>query len=162
MHMPLEDSLGLNLLAANQHRADHNRAHFDAWNLLCLNLMSSPGAGKTSLLERSLPAPGLLAHILVSKYCDHLPLYRQERIYATRHGVELPRQTMARWVGLAADWLRPIYDLILTGVMAGGYVQVDETPIEYLDLPSTGRRRGVPLGNQPSGQVSGQASAGRL
>ena len=56
MHMPLEDSLGLNLLAANQHRADHNREHFDAWNLLCLNVMSSPGAGKTSLLERSLAA----------------------------------------------------------------------------------------------------------
>lgn len=54
MHMPLEDSLGLNLLAANQHQASHNREHFDAWNLLCLNLMSSPGAGKTSLLERSL------------------------------------------------------------------------------------------------------------
>jgi hydrogenase nickel incorporation protein HypB len=55
MHMPLEDSLGLNLLAANQHQAAHNREHFDAWKLLCLNVMSSPGAGKTSLLERSLP-----------------------------------------------------------------------------------------------------------
>ena len=56
MHMPLEDSLGLNLLAANQHQAEHNREHFDAWRLLCLNVMSSPGAGKTSLLERSLAA----------------------------------------------------------------------------------------------------------
>jgi len=56
MHMPLEDTLGLNLLAANQHQAEHNREHFDAWNLLCLNIMSSPGAGKTSLLERSLAA----------------------------------------------------------------------------------------------------------
>jgi hydrogenase nickel incorporation protein HypB len=55
MHMPLEDSLGLNLLAANQHQAAHNREQFDAWKLLCLNVMSSPGAGKTSLLERSLP-----------------------------------------------------------------------------------------------------------
>ena len=54
--MPLEDTLGLNLLAANQHQAEHNRDHFDAWNLLCLNVMSSPGAGKTSLLERSLAA----------------------------------------------------------------------------------------------------------
>jgi hydrogenase nickel incorporation protein HypB len=54
MHMPLEDTLGLNLLAANQHQAEHNREHFDAWRLLCLNVMSSPGAGKTSLLERSL------------------------------------------------------------------------------------------------------------
>ncbi|EDY38583.1 hydrogenase accessory protein HypB [Cyanobium sp. PCC 7001] len=52
--MPLEDTLGLNLLAANQHQAEHNREHFDGWNLLCLNVMSSPGAGKTSLLERSL------------------------------------------------------------------------------------------------------------
>ena len=56
MHMPLEDTLGLNLLAANQQQADHNRQHFDAWRLLCLNVMSSPGAGKTSLLERSLAA----------------------------------------------------------------------------------------------------------
>lgn len=56
MHMPLEDTLGLNLLAANQHQAEHNREHFDAWQLLCLNVMSSPGAGKTSLLERSLAA----------------------------------------------------------------------------------------------------------
>jgi len=56
MHMPLEDTLGLNLLAANQHQAEHNRDHFDAWDLLCLNVMSSPGAGKTSLLERSLAA----------------------------------------------------------------------------------------------------------
>lgn len=54
MHMPLEDTLGLNLLAANQHQAEHNRQHFDTWRLLCLNMMSSPGAGKTSLLERSL------------------------------------------------------------------------------------------------------------
>lgn len=56
MHLPLQDTLGLNLLAANQHQAEHNRHHFDAWRLLCINLMSSPGAGKTSLLERSLVA----------------------------------------------------------------------------------------------------------
>jgi transposase len=84
------------------------------------------------LLDRSLPAPGLLAQVLVSKYCDHLPLYRQEQIYAQRHGVHLPRQTLSRWVELAADWLKPIYEQIRTGVLAGGYVQIDETPIEYL------------------------------
>jgi len=54
MHMPLEDTLGINLLAANDHQAEHNREHFDAWRLLCLNVMSSPGAGKTSLLEQTL------------------------------------------------------------------------------------------------------------
>ena len=61
-----------------------------------------------SLLERSIATPGLLAQILVSKYCDHLPLYRQEAIYWSRHQVWLPRQTMAEWVGLAAQWLQPI------------------------------------------------------
>jgi transposase len=93
-----------------------------------------------SLQERCLAAPGLLAQILIAKYCDHLPLYRQEQIYRTRHGVELPRQSMARWVGLAADWLRPIYETMRTGVLAGGYVQVDETPIRYLD-PGHGKTR---------------------
>jgi transposase len=62
-----------------------------------------------AILERSIVAPGLLAQIVVAKYCDHLPLYRQESIYWTRHQVWLPRQTMAEWMGLAADWLRPIY-----------------------------------------------------
>jgi transposase len=85
-----------------------------------------------SLQERCLAAPGLLAQVIVAKYCDHLPLYRQEQIYRSRHGVELPRQTLARWMELSADWLRPIYEAIRTGVMAGGYVQADETPIEYL------------------------------
>jgi transposase len=92
------------------------------------------------LLDRSLPAAGLLAHILVSKYCDHLPLYRQEQIYAQRHQVQLPRQTLARWVALAADWLKPIYEQIRTGVMAGGYVQMDETPIDYLE-PGNGKTK---------------------
>lgn len=93
-----------------------------------------------SLQERCLAAPGLLAQILIAKYCDHLPLYRQEQIYRIRHGVYLPRHSMARWVGLAADWLRPIYEQMRTGVLAGGYVQVDETPIRYLD-PGHGKTR---------------------
>jgi transposase len=106
------------------------------------------------LLDRSLPAAGLLAHILVGKYCDHLPLYRQEQIYAQRHGVHLPRQTLARWVALAADWLKPIYEHIRTGVMAGGYVQVDETPVDYLE-PGHGRTRQGYLwtGSRPRGDV---------
>lgn len=85
-----------------------------------------------TLQERSIAAPGLLAAIIVGKYCDHLPLYRQEQICQSRHGIGLPRQTMARWLGLAADWLTPLYEEIRTGVMSGGYVQIDETPIDYL------------------------------
>jgi transposase len=107
-----------------------------------------------SLQERCIAAPGLLAQILISKYCDHLPLYRQEQIYRTRHDICLPRQSMARWIGLAAEWLRPIYQQIRTGVMAGGYVQVDETPIKYLD-PGHGRTRQGYLwtSSKPGGDV---------
>ena len=106
------------------------------------------------LQERSLAAPGLLAQVLVSKYCDHLPLYRQEQIFLRRHQVHLPRQSLARWVALAADWLKPIYEQIRTGVMAGGYVQVDETPVNYLD-PGFGRARQGYLwtGSRPKGDV---------
>lgn len=92
------------------------------------------------LLERGWAAPGLLAYIIVSKYCDHLPLYRQEQIFAHRHKVHLPRQTLTRWMELCADWLKPIYEHIRTGVMAGGYVQVDETPVEYLE-PGHGKTK---------------------
>ena len=54
MHQIIDDTLGINLLHANQAGADHNRAHFDEWGITCLNLMSSPGAGKTALLEKTL------------------------------------------------------------------------------------------------------------
>lgn len=56
MHQTFDAALGINLLHANQQGADHNRAHFDKWGITCLNIMSSPGAGKTVLLERTLAA----------------------------------------------------------------------------------------------------------
>lgn len=107
-----------------------------------------------TLQERCIATPALLAHILVGKYCDHLPLYRQEQILARRHGINLPRQTLARWVGLAAEWLKPIYQQIKTGVMADGYVQLDETPIDYLE-PGAGRTLKGYLwtGSRPGGDV---------
>jgi transposase len=106
------------------------------------------------LQERGLAAPGLLAHVLVSKYCDHLPLYRQEQIFAQRHGLNLSRQTLAGWVELAADWLTPIYEQIRTGVLAGGYAQIDETPVNYLE-PGYGKtKRGyLWTGCRPGGDV---------
>jgi transposase len=106
------------------------------------------------LQDRGVAGPGLLAQILVSKYCDHLPLYRQEQIFAQRHNVNLPRQTLARWVELCADWLRPIYEQIRTGVMGGGYVQVDETPVAYL-APGHGQTKQGYLWtcNKPGGDV---------
>jgi len=114
------------------------------------------------LRERGIAAPGLLAHILVSKYCDHLPLYRQEQIYSQRHKINIPRQTLARWVELCADWLRPIYEQIRTGVLGGGYAQVDETPVAYL-APGHGQTRQGYLWTlaRPGGDVCYQWETGR-
>ncbi len=107
-----------------------------------------------TLQECCLATPALLAQVLVSKYCDHLPLYRQEQILARRHGIHLPRQTLARWVELAAHWLTPVYRQIKTGVMAGGYLQLDETPINYLE-PGAGRalKGFLWVGSHPGGDV---------
>jgi transposase len=107
-----------------------------------------------TLQERSIAGPGLLAQICVSKYCDHLPLYRLEQMFATRHGIDLPRQTMARWMGLAADWLRPIYDQIRVTIFDSGYVQIDETPVKYLS-PGHGQTKQGYLWacQQPGGDV---------
>jgi transposase len=107
-----------------------------------LNPQDAPVIAKLPpmLQERCTVAPGLLAQVIVSKYVDHLPLYRQEQIYWTRNRVWLPRQNLARWMGMVADWLKPIYQCIRTGVMAGGYVQVDETPVRYL-APGNGKTK---------------------
>jgi len=107
-----------------------------------------------TLQERCIATPALLAQVGVLKYCDHIPLYRQEQILARRYGINLPRQTLARWVELISEWLRPIHQQIKTGVMAGGYVQLDETPINYLE-PGAGRTLKGYLwtGSRPGGDV---------
>lgn len=91
-----------------------------------------------NLQDRCTAAPGLLAQILVAKYCDHLPLYRQEKIYYQRHDIWLPRQNMATWIELCAFWLEPIYQLLRLQVFGDGYAQVDETAIRYLE-PGIGK-----------------------
>jgi len=75
---------------------------------------------------------GLLAWIALSKYADHLPLYRLEQMSA-RWGAALPRQSMVEWIRIAAGWLEPIYRAMLRGLLAGGYIQVDETPVKCHD-----------------------------
>jgi transposase len=92
------------------------------------------------ILERSIATPGLVAQILVAKYVDHLPLYRQQSIYRSRHGVELSRQNMGQWIDVAADWLKPIYRQMHSEVMAQSYVQIDETPVRYL-APGHGKTK---------------------
>jgi transposase len=91
------------------------------------------------LIEKGLPGAGLLTQVILSKYEDHLPLYRQAQIYRQRHGVELSRQTLCGWVAAGADWLSPIYREMKAGLLAQNYLQVDETPIRYLDPDIKGK-----------------------
>jgi transposase len=91
------------------------------------------------LIAKGLATPGLLAHVLVSKYCDHLPLYRQSQIFA-RHGVELDRSTLANWVGGAVWWLEPLQARLAEHVFASQTLFADDTPIPVLD-PGRGRTK---------------------
>jgi transposase len=90
-------------------------------------------------IERGRPGPGLLAHVLVSKYLDGLPLYRLSGILA-REGVEIERQTLADWVGHGAWWLRPIAEAIGSYAMAQDVIWTDDTPIRVL-APGRGKTR---------------------
>ncbi len=90
-------------------------------------------------IERGRPGPGLLAHVLVSKYCDHLPLNRQSDIYA-REGVELDRSTMADWVGRAAWLMSSLAEAIGAYARAGAAIHADDTPIPVQD-PGRGSTR---------------------
>jgi len=85
------------------------------------------------LIDKGLPGVGLLTQVVLSKFADHLPLYRQEKIFAERYGIEISRKTMAQWMRVAADWLKPIYEVMKQNLLKGDYLQVDETPIKYLD-----------------------------
>jgi len=90
------------------------------------------------LLDRGIAAPGLLAHIAIAKFCDHLPLYRQEQIFCRRYGVKIARQTMVGWMELVGQWLLPVYRQMKKEMFEGIYVQVDETPVRYL-APGAGK-----------------------
>ncbi|MDF2369072.1 IS66 family transposase [Sneathiella sp.] len=81
--------------------------------------------------------PALIAQVLISKYCDHLPLYRQSQMFA-RQGVKIERSTLAGWVGGACWWLDALHDRLSTNILASNHLYADDTPLPVLD---PGRRR---------------------
>ena len=93
-------------------------------------------------IPKGLPGPGLLAHVITSKYTDHLPLYRQERILA-RQGVELSRSTLCDWMAGAAKLLEPLYELMKSLILLAGTIHTDDTPVKVRDserkIKATGR-----------------------
>ena len=103
----------------------------------CETLVQAPAPARP--IARGLAGPGLLAHVLVSKYADHLPLYRQSRMFA-REGIDLDRSTLADWVGGASALLAPLIDALGRYVLAAGKLHADDTPVPVL-CPGRGTTR---------------------
>ena len=106
-------------------------------------------------IERGLAGPNLLAHVLVSKYAVHLPLYRQSEIFA-REGIDLDRSTLADWVGAASHLLAPLVDQLRKHVLAADKIHADDTPVPVL-APGMGKTKTARLwtyvrDDRPAGQ----------
>lgn len=118
------------------------------------HLQTAPLPTPLGPIEKGLPGFGLLANVLVAKYCDHLPLYRQSRIYL-RHGIEIPRSTLCNWVGQAVTLLDPIVEAMKRDVLLSRILRTDDTVVRML-VPGLGRTAqarlwgylGDPLHNQ--------------
>ncbi len=103
----------------------------------CDVILEAPAPSRP--IDRGLAGPGLLAHVLVAKYADHLPLYRQSEIYA-REGVKLERSTLADWVGSSSHLLAPLVDELRRHVLAASKLHADDTPVPVL-APGFGRTK---------------------
>ncbi len=101
----------------------------------CSTILQAPAPSRP--IPKGLAGPGLLAQVLVSKYADHLPLYRQSEIYA-REGVSLERSTLADWVGQSAALLKPLVERIGDYVLSGEKLHADDTPVPVL-APGLGK-----------------------
>jgi len=95
-----------------------------------------------------------VAQVLLAKYVDHLPLYRQQQQFL-RLGANLPRQRLCDWVEKAAEWMQPLYRLLLEDLQKGDYLQIDETPVRVLDPEVKGKtaQGQLWLGAKPGGDV---------
>ncbi|MGH8031371.1 MAG: IS66 family transposase [Luteimonas sp.] len=101
----------------------------------CETITAEPVA--PSIIDRGQAAPGLIAQVAIAKYVDHLPLYRQEAIYA-RSGVELSRSTLAEWIGACGVALQPLADALRAQLLSHPVLHADETPVALLD-PGAGK-----------------------
>lgn len=91
------------------------------------------------VIDRGLPGPGLLAHVMTAKFADHTPLYRQSQIFA-REGVELDRSILARWIGEVAALLAPVAEVLRRYVLDTEKLHGDDTPVPVL-APGTGKTK---------------------
>ena len=101
----------------------------------CRTLMQAPVPAE--IIDKGIPTAGLLAQVLVAKYADHLPLYRQEAIFG-RAGLALPRSTLGAWIGVCGLRLQPLVDTLKAHVLSCAVVHADETPVAML-APGNGK-----------------------
>lgn len=101
----------------------------------CQSIQAAPMPAQ--IIDKGIPAPGLLAQVVVAKHDDHLPLYRQTEIYA-RSGVHIPRSSMAQWIGICGVRLAPLAQALKEFIVGHGVVHADETPIKLL-APGKGK-----------------------
>jgi transposase len=103
----------------------------------CERIVEAPAPSR--VIERGLAGPGLLAHVLVAKYADHCPLYRQSEIYA-REGVDLDRSTLAGWVGASSELLASLVEALRKHVLSASKIHADDTPVPVL-APGNGKTK---------------------
>ncbi len=125
---------------------------------VCDRIVQAPAPSRP--IDRGLAGPGLLAHVLVSKYADHQPLYRQSEIYA-REGVDLDRSTLAGWVGATSELLAPLVEAVRDHIMAASKLHADDTPVPVL-APGNGKTKIGRLwtyvrDDRPSGDITAPA-----
>jgi transposase len=115
-----------------------------------------------SVIEKGKPGPGLLSQVVLTKYDDHVPLYRQQQQFE-RLGVSLARSTLSDWVARGAEWLQPIVRCMKQELLAGDYLQVDETPVRVLDPEVKGQsaKGYLWVAGRPGGDVLFEFHPGR-
>ena len=103
----------------------------------CQTIQAAPMPAQ--IIDKGIPAAGLLAQVVVAKHDDHLPLYRQEEIYR-RSGVHIARSSMAQWIGICGVWLAPLADALRQFILRHSVIHADETPVSLL-VPGRGKTK---------------------
>jgi transposase len=114
----------------------------------CETLVQAPVPA--CVIDKGIPTSGLLAHVLVAKYADHLPLYRQEAIFG-RAGLAIPQSTLGAWVGACGVQLQPLVDALKAHILARPVIHADETPVSML-APGTGKTHRAYLWSYAAGE----------
>lgn len=132
--------VSFNVLAKTLARNSITRLACSQSNSMCVengpadnakSLIQAPAPAPAQIIDKGIPTAGLLAHVMVARFADHLPLYRQEKIFG-RAGLMIPRWTLAQWVGQTGVQLQPLVDALREAVLVEGVIHADEIQVQLL------------------------------